>query len=105
MATLSVPLATSGNAQRGVRHGGRQVGWHRAWLAHPWTSTSLLLRAALTVLIGTLAVINAVGVYGRLTAAHLTVDAGRPPRSRPRRSAPASKSGPMLSATLTGVLR
>jgi hypothetical protein len=35
----------------------------------------VLLRAALTVLITTLAVINAVGVYGRLTAAHLTVHA------------------------------
>ena len=76
-----------------------------AWRAHHWKSTSLLLRAALTVLIGTLAVINAVGVYGRLTAAHLTVHAGRPPRSRPRRSAPASRSRLMLSATSTGALR
>jgi hypothetical protein len=57
-----------------VRHGGGQlVG--TAWRAHHWKSTSLLLRAAQTVLIGTLAVINAVGVYGRLTAAHLTVHA------------------------------
>jgi glycerol uptake facilitator-like aquaporin len=57
-----------------VRYGGPQVGWH-AWLAHHWKSTSLLLRAALTLLIVILAVINAVGVYGRLSAAHLTVHA------------------------------
>ena len=49
---------------------GKLVG--TAWLAHHWKSTSLLLRATLTVLIATLAVINAVGVYGRLTVAHLT---------------------------------
>jgi hypothetical protein len=50
---------------------GKLVG--TAWLAHHWRATSVLLRVTLTVLIATLAVINAVGVYGRLTAAHLTV--------------------------------
>jgi hypothetical protein len=46
-----------------------------AWLARHWRTTGILLRGTLTVLIVTLAVINAVGVYGRLTAAHLTVHA------------------------------
>jgi hypothetical protein len=50
---------------------GKLVG--AAWLARHWRTTGILLRATLTVLIVTLAVINAVGVYGRLTAAHLTV--------------------------------
>jgi hypothetical protein len=49
---------------------GKLVG--TAWLARHWRATGCLLRATLTALIVTLAVINAVGVYGRLTAAHLT---------------------------------
>jgi hypothetical protein len=49
---------------------GKLVG--AAWLARHWRTTGVLLRSTLTVLIATLAIINAVGVYGRLTAAHLT---------------------------------
>jgi hypothetical protein len=55
----------------GAMEAGKIVG--AAWLSREWRRTSDLLRATLTALIATLAVINAVGVYGRLTAAHLTV--------------------------------
>ena len=48
---------------------GKLVG--AAWVAHHWQRTGGLLRAVLVALIATLAVINAVGVYGRLSAAHL----------------------------------
>jgi hypothetical protein len=96
-----------GRHRHGVRYGGPQVGWH-AWLAHHWKSTSLLLRAALTLLIVILAVINAVGVYGRLTAAHLTVHAATMAATEQQGldgRRPASRSRPMLSATSTGASR
>lgn len=41
------------------------------WLSHQWRELGVVLRGVLTFLIATLALINAVGVFGQLTAAHL----------------------------------
>jgi hypothetical protein len=49
---------------------GKLVG--AAWLSANWRTTGDTLRAVLVALIATLALVNAVGVYGRLTAAHLS---------------------------------
>jgi hypothetical protein len=58
-------------AMAATMEAGKLIG--AAWLAHCWHATGILLRATLTALVALLAAINAVGVYGRLTAAHLTL--------------------------------
>jgi transposase-like protein len=73
MTILFPGAAAAVIAMAAAMEAGKLVG--AAWLGRHWCTTGVLLRATLTVLIVTLAVINAVGVYGRLTAAHLTVHA------------------------------
>jgi hypothetical protein len=56
-------------AMAAVMEGGKLTG--AAWLSRNWRSMGWFLRSALTLLVVILAMINAVGVFGQLSAAHL----------------------------------
>jgi hypothetical protein len=56
-------------AMAAVMEGGKLTG--AAWLSRNWRSMGWFLRSALTLLVVVLAMINAVGVFGQLSAAHL----------------------------------
>lgn len=56
-------------AMAAVMEGGKLTG--AAWLSRNWRTMGWFLRSALTLLVVILAMINAVGVFGQLSAAHL----------------------------------
>jgi hypothetical protein len=56
-------------AMAAVMEGGKLTG--AAWLSRNWRAMGWFLRSALTLLVAILAMINAVGVFGQLSAAHL----------------------------------
>jgi hypothetical protein len=56
-------------AMAAVMEGGKLTG--AAWLSRNWRAMGWFLRSALTLLVIVLAMINAVGVFGQLSAAHL----------------------------------
>jgi hypothetical protein len=56
-------------AMAAVMEGGKLTG--AAWLSRNWRAMGWFLRSALTLLVIILAMINAVGVFGQLSAAHL----------------------------------
>jgi hypothetical protein len=56
-------------AMAAVMEGGKLTG--AAWLSRNWRAMGWFLRSALTLLVSILAMINAVGVFGQLSAAHL----------------------------------
>ncbi|MBO0758729.1 MAG: hypothetical protein J2P54_23015 [Bradyrhizobiaceae bacterium] len=56
-------------AMAAVMESGKLTG--AAWLSRNWRTMGWFLRSALTLLVVTLAMINAVGVFGQLSAAHL----------------------------------
>ncbi|WP_246741640.1 hypothetical protein [Bradyrhizobium aeschynomenes] len=75
-----------------------------AWLTEHWNSAPLLLRYVLVLMIGALMGLNAIGVFGFLTHAHLdhmtSIDLTLAQTSRP-----ASQYRARRLRTLTGVLR
>jgi hypothetical protein len=56
-------------AMAAVMEGGKLTG--AAWLSRNWRAMGWFLRSTLTLLVIVLAMINAVGVFGQLSAAHL----------------------------------
>jgi len=57
-------------AMSAVMEGGKLTG--AAWLSRNWRVMGWFLRSTLTLLVAILAMINAVGVFGQLSAAHLS---------------------------------
>jgi hypothetical protein len=57
-------------AMAAVMEGGKLTG--AAWLSRNWRVMGWFLRSAMTLLVAILAMINAVGVFGQLSAAHLS---------------------------------
>jgi hypothetical protein len=56
-------------AMASMMEGGKLIG--AAWLSRHWRATNWLLRMILVVLLAILALINATGVFGQLSAAHI----------------------------------
>jgi hypothetical protein len=56
-------------AMASMMEGGKLIG--AAWLSRQWRATNWLLRVILVVLLAILALINATGVFGQLSAAHI----------------------------------